>query len=838
MAGPGETIVSARRGGRRARLAARDVFLVAALASIWAVAFGLHLKQVLSGRLAWVPVFIAAPESAAAYPTVAAFRAGGDTQPADLAIGDRLLRVGHQDLAGVGPIGFIAYAYAEAGPDLTFPVLYERSGTRGETRLQLVRVSHAGSISPFAAIMAVTGLVVFLRVPRAPVGRAFFLGAISYATHWSLFGGGPPLQTYLWAALFFASSLVMFPLLLRPALLFPEDTAPPHRTLPWWPWLFAVFGPLALSWMFGTPLSHEVGQRGSYLTNVAFAGTYLGLLTRNYRRAGPIGRRQLKWVIYGLYVGLVPMFAVDLVTAVHPAWWWLHEIAPIALIPIPVCLLIAIAGYHLFDIDRLISVTAVYTSLSIILVAAVVTVAPRVAEAASATFGIDPTTGQLVFSFVLAAALVPAQRYFRPRLERLVFRERHELRAGFDRLLAALSTCTTPRELLTLAGERLDALVRPEVCRIYAATDEGYVLIFAREAHAARTPAAPMLPPTAMRVPSGVTPSRQAAHARLPALRALRKPLDVARGAAERGASVSAAARAMLESLGLAVVVPVTRGEESAAQGDKPVALVCLGPKRSGDVYTPTDLALLAALADKLSGELQRFDAVEVLRQERAMQEALRRYVPDPVVGLLANGEDIAGGEREVSILFVDLRGFTTYSEQHESGSVVLIISRYTEAVSGIIRDHGGTVVEFLGDGLMAVFGAPTALPDHAAAAVRCATTIVASMRGLQLAGPGEAPIEVGIGLATGTAFVGDVRSADRLFYTAIGDVVNLAARLEKLTRTLDASIAIDDATYAAAGPVAAGFAAHGPTLIRGRQQTVDVYFMPLGPTAAEQPAA
>ena len=836
MPGPGDSIVSARRGGWLARLATRDVLLVLTLVPIWAVAFGLHLKQVVSGRLAWVPVFVAAPESAAAYPTVAAFRAdaGADVHPGGLAIGDRLLRVGGTDLAGMGPIGFVAHAFAAAGPDLSVPVLSERAGTQRASDIQLDRVSHAGSIAPFVAILAVTAIVVLIRVPRAPVGRAFFLGAISYATHWSLFGGGPPRQTYLWAVVFFASSLVMFPLLLRPALLFPEDTAPPGRTLPWWPWAFAVFGPLAMSWMFGTPLPHAIGQRGSYLINVAFAGTYLGLLTRNYRRAGAIGRRQLKWVIYGLYVGLVPMFTVDLITAVHPAWWWMHEIAPIALIPIPVCLLIALAGYNLFDIDRLISATAVYTALSILLVAAVVTVAPRVAAAASTTFGIDPATGQVAVSLLLAAALVPAQRSVRPYLERLVFRERHELRSGFDQLLATLSTCASPRELLTLAGERLDALVRPEVCRIYGATDEGYVLVFAREAHAARAPAAPLLPRAAMRVPNAAPP----APTRLPVLRRLRQPLDVERDTAASGVNVSAASRAMLESVGLAVVVPVTHADPAAGRGEEPVALVCLGPKRSGDVYTPTDLALLAALADKLSGELQRFDAAEVLRQERAMQEALRRYVPDPVIGLLANGEDIAGGEREVSILFVDLRGFTSYSEQHDSGSVVSIVSRYTEAVSGIIRDHGGTVVEFLGDGMMAVFGAPVSLPEHAAAAVRCATTIVAGVRDMQLGGPDEAPIEVGIGLATGTAFVGDVRSADRLFYTAIGDVVNLAARLEKLTRTLGAAIAIDDVTYAAAGPAASAFESHGPTLIRGRQQALDVYFVPLAPPAAEQPAA
>ncbi len=98
-------------------------------------------------------------------------------------------------------------------------------------------------------------------------------------------------------------------------------------------------------------------------------------------------------------------------------------------------------------------------------------------------------------------------------------------------------------------------------------------------------------------------------------------------------------------------------------QDDALAAFLCLGPKRSGDVYTSTDLSLLAAVAETVSQRLQRFDQEEVTREAQAMQESLRRYVPGAVAEQLASGAELTSGEREVSVLFVDLRGYTSFAE-------------------------------------------------------------------------------------------------------------------------------------------------------------------------------
>ncbi|MGH7786170.1 MAG: adenylate/guanylate cyclase domain-containing protein, partial [Candidatus Binatia bacterium] len=275
-----------------------------------------------------------------------------------------------------------------------------------------------------------------------------------------------------------------------------------------------------------------------------------------------------------------------------------------------------------------------------------------------------------------------------------------------------------------------------------------------------------------------------------------------------------------LEPLG-AALLPVRRGAALAAA-------ICLGAKRSGDIYTATDLALLAAVADKISGELLRFDTAVILEQERHMSEALRRYVPHPVAARLTRGQTIDGGARDVSVLFVDIRGYTTYSEAQAVSAVFSMLNRYTEAVSAVIQRRGGTVVEFLGDGLMAVFGAPEPLPDHARIAVQAACEVVATVRRLAL-GPsgGDAPIAVGVGIASGEAFVGNIRTSDRFVYTAVGDVVNLASRIQGLTRELHAAVAIDARTHHRAGDSAARFERHERVPIRGRAEPVDVYSLP-----------
>jgi len=278
-------------------------------------------------------------------------------------------------------------------------------------------------------------------------------------------------------------------------------------------------------------------------------------------------------------------------------------------------------------------------------------------------------------------------------------------------LLPTLSTSIDTRQLTERAGVGLNDLFRPEACVVYAVGEQSYAPVFA-EGRAV---------PPAFEVGGPLISTLRTRHAPLSLSDVGRRPDQTPLGPFDRAA---------LETLHAEVVMPVQ-------QNDGLVAFLCLGPKRSGDVYTSTDLSLLTAVAETVSHQLQRFDQDAVIRAGREMQESLRRYVPGAVAEQLASGGEIEPGEREVSVLFVDIRGYTSFSESRDAEEIFSTVNRYTETVSQIVHEHGGSVVEFNGDGMTAVFGAARELAHKERAAVEA---------GCEMVEGGEAlPVGVGI---------------------------------------------------------------------------------------------
>jgi class 3 adenylate cyclase len=224
---------------------------------------------------------------------------------------------------------------------------------------------------------------------------------------------------------------------------------------------------------------------------------------------------------------------------------------------------------------------------------------------------------------------------------------------------------------------------------------------------------------------------------------------------------------------------------------------------------------------------LVRYDEGRSLRHAQKMQRALRRYVPGAVAAEIESGHTLELGAREISVLFADIRGFTTFSEGRDAAEIFATVNWFTDRVSEIVHRHGGSVVEFSGDGIMAVFGAPTSLPAMERAAVDAGRAIVAAVSAGGMSDFENLPLGVGVGIATGTDFVGNVRAAGQAIWTAIGNTSNLAARLQGLTRDLDAAMVIDRPTRAACGAAALGFELHQKVGLRGWRETHDVYVLP-----------
>jgi len=214
--------------------------------------------------------------------------------------------------------------------------------------------------------------------------------------------------------------------------------------------------------------------------------------------------------------------------------------------------------------------------------------------------------------------------------------------------------------------------------------------------------------------------------------------------------------------------------------------------------FKPDDLELISAVAAQTAIAVENARAHERLAREEVARANYSRFLPEYVVKqMLENPESfkLGGVNQTITILFADIRGFTRISEHAQPERIVSLLNRYFSAMTDIIFAHGGTLDKYLGDGLMALFGAPTATPDDANNAINAAVAMQRRLLGInvELMNEGLPEIGVGMGLHTGEVIVGYIGSERRSEYTAIGDTVNTSQRLESNAR--GGEILITDAT-------------------------------------------
>ncbi len=213
-------------------------------------------------------------------------------------------------------------------------------------------------------------------------------------------------------------------------------------------------------------------------------------------------------------------------------------------------------------------------------------------------------------------------------------------------------------------------------------------------------------------------------------------------------------------------------------------------------VVYPVAAALVGILATAA------IHGLTVAFEREQARDAFARFVPESVVDEVlrnADGVRLGGVRREGTVMFSDLRGFTSFSESLEPEQVIESLNTYLTEMSEAILDHGGTLVAYMGDGIMAVFGAPLQQPDHADRALDAARDMLSRMEKfnsyLKDKGLSEGGFKMGIGLNSGPVMSGNVGSERRLEYTALGDTTNTAARLEGMTKGTPHQLFVADTT-------------------------------------------
>ena len=213
------------------------------------------------------------------------------------------------------------------------------------------------------------------------------------------------------------------------------------------------------------------------------------------------------------------------------------------------------------------------------------------------------------------------------------------------------------------------------------------------------------------------------------------------------------------------------------------------------------------------------------LRERQRIHDLFGVYLSPEVSRAILEGRIALEGEaREVSVLFCDIRDFTRFSASRSPRQVVERLNRFFSRMAGAITAQGGTINKFLGDGFLAVFGAPGHQSDHARRAIRAALQMESELQALnvELQESGETPLEIGIGIDSGEVIAGNVGSKDRLEYSVIGDPVNRSSRIEQLNKTLGTRILISERTHAQDG-IQAG-RAMPPVTVKGIEEALRIF--------------
>jgi adenylate cyclase len=229
-------------------------------------------------------------------------------------------------------------------------------------------------------------------------------------------------------------------------------------------------------------------------------------------------------------------------------------------------------------------------------------------------------------------------------------------------------------------------------------------------------------------------------------------------------------------------------------------------------VYDGSELGLLQAGFNQMTAGL---------RDRERIREAFGTYLDHEVAEhILKEGPSLSGEEVEVTAMFIDVRDFTGFAERSSAQQVVATINRLFERIVPIIHDHGGHVDKFVGDGLLAVFGAPRPQAEHADEALAAAIQI---SRAVEREFGEE--LMIGVGLSSGSVIAGNVGGAGRLEFSVIGDAVNVAARVEAATRTTGDSILIAESTRELLPPAAARLLEQRPAVpLKGKSESVALF--------------
>jgi adenylate cyclase len=276
----------------------------------------------------------------------------------------------------------------------------------------------------------------------------------------------------------------------------------------------------------------------------------------------------------------------------------------------------------------------------------------------------------------------------------------------------------------------------------------------------------------------------------------------------------------MLQQIRSAICVPLWKK-------DRIIGVIQLGSVRLANQFTQDDLDLLKAIGSQMAMIIEQASLNEQVREEEQMRSRLERFHSPQIIDLILKGGHEAKDNfmepvyLTATILFMDINGFTRLSEKMPPREVNMILNQFFTHMTDIVFKYGGTLDKYIGDGMMAVFGAPMEREDDAERAILAAKEMIKEMQVMRDEMPEERKFSIRIGINTGRVVAGNIGSPRRLDYTVIGDAVNIASRLESIAGSNE--ILIGHETYELVKNKF-NIMEKGPRKIKGRTTDILVY--------------
>ncbi|MFT7244707.1 MAG: hypothetical protein ACI82A_002065 [Candidatus Azotimanducaceae bacterium] len=562
------------------QLSNRDWALLLSLTAVWLVCLVLNLGTVFGDGeylAAFVPTFDRTEDGT---PVVVSLVADREQGGEDLAIGDRLIALNGQPLAEVTPMRFqfmLANGFSEQGK---VDFLVERDSEQIPISIRpstsKISWSHLPPVIGYAGI----AILVLLRAPKARGTRLFFVAFMTLAIFQTIIASGSGYQVVAGRLFFIFMAMVAFTLLVMWLITFPRppiEDDPKPRVPIWVAFIVPILFPLPrLSYYFNGPLAPENYVLQTYSIDMLFTLLVIAILGWNYWCVDPANRRKIRWVLIGVYLAFVPIAIIQFAGALFELgdWFlWLQSIGLFFYVAVPLSLFIAMRHFNLFDVDRVISGSVLYTALIVLFALLAEGLFEPLAASMATNFGAEADTGQFIFVGLLAALAIPIQSYLRPKVNHLFFRSQSNFRDSIDDLINEVASTGTKdlEKVALLIGSRLSEVLEVKDCAIYLYEDEKWTPVFHFGTNINLALEGNQAQDLKQLFDRSMVPIR------------LKQGSDKEMLLADRFTGLDAE-----------LIVPFRSANDGCG-------FLCLGRKRSKDVYTNTDVTLLAGVAVQIA---------------------------------------------------------------------------------------------------------------------------------------------------------------------------------------------------------------------------------------------